>query len=255
MINIYEDIERYIEGDLQGHALADMETAIEENVNLKQEYFFRKEVDSAIQEENVMNLRSQLQQISTSQSPKSTATGREKRIQRRKSYVAAASLTLLLGIGGIGYFHMNSPKNPEEVFEEHYEPYQATISFRSGNEEINSLLVRAYQYYQEEKYTTALTLFDQILEQEQDMGVLLYSGISLMEIDRYYEAEQSFAMVVKNDNNLFIEQAKWYLAMCYIKTNEKTEAEKLLADLAQNSQFYDEQAEKVMRDLAKLEED
>lgn len=253
-MNFYDNIENYIDGYLEGSALAEIETAIEDNPELKQEYLFRKEVNAALKEDDVINLRSQLERISQPQRNISRATDKNS-YKKRKKFVAAASLTLLLGVGGIGYFHMNSPTSAGEVFKEHYEPYQATITFRSGNDELNTLLTQAYQFYQKEEYNKALTLFNQILDKEKDMAALLYSGISLMEIEKYREAQQSFEVVVNDQDNLFIEQAKWYMAMCYIRTNKIKEAEMLLEELARSSQFYSKRSKMALRDLAKLEED
>lgn len=254
-MSFYYEIERYIGGDLQNEALVEMEAALEKDIELRQEYIFRKEVDASIKEDDVINLREQLDKITQPQHGKFGATENKIRFDKRKKFVAAASLSLLLGIGGIGYYQMNAPPSNVEVFEQYYEPYNATISFRSGNEELNSLLTKAYQFYQKEEYSKALSLFNRILDKKKDMAALLYSGISLMEIEKYREAEQSFEVVVEDQDNLFVEQAKWYMAMCYIKANKITEAEMLLEELARSSQFYHKRSKKALRDLAKLEED
>ncbi len=52
----------------------------------------------------------------------------------------------------------------------------------------------------------------------------MMTGISKFEEENYPEAKVSFTKVIDNKDNLFFEDAQWYLALCYLKTGEKDKA-------------------------------
>ncbi len=249
-MNFYENIENYIDNELRGQDLAQMEAAIEEDEDLKQEYRFRKEVNEALKEEDVMNLRAKLQNISGVESQTRPAV--MEWVKRSKVAVAAASLAFLVGLGGIGYHYLNAPETTGEIFHKYYEPYETTITFRSADTELNLLLTEAYEMYQKENYTQALELFRQVMDKREDMAARLYSGISYMEIEKYQKASKSFRSVIEDENNLFLEQAKWYMSMCHLKIGDVSKARNLLAELSQESRFYDERAKEVLKKLKRV---
>ena len=81
------------------------------------------------------------------------------------------------------------------------------------------------------------------------MAANLYSGISLMETEKYLKASKSFQTIITNNNNLFIEQSKWYLAMCYIRMNNTNKAKTILNELVNEDSFYKKPARKVLKEL------
>ena len=64
-----------------------------------------------------------------------------------------------------------------------------------------------------------------------DMQVVLLKGVSNFEEKKYPEAKQSFGKVIDDKNNLYIDQAQWYLALCYLNTNETEKAKQLLTTI------------------------
>jgi tetratricopeptide (TPR) repeat protein len=254
-MNMYDNLERYIDGELQGQELAEMETALAEDPRLKSEYVFRKEVKEAISEDDILNLRDQLQLVTNPQEQPADNAAVLHWMKKHRTAVAAASVALMIGLGGIGYHYMQSPVSTEEIYSEYYEPYEATITFRSADTELNSLLTQAYMKYQEQEYNEALRLFDAVLQKRKDMAANLYSGISYMEIEKYQKARSSFENVIEDKNNLFLDQAKWYMAMCHVKLNNLNEAKDLLRELSEESLYYKKPSKEVMRKLHRTSED
>lgn len=81
------------------------------------------------------------------------------------------------------------------------------------------------------------------------MQAHLLSGVSNMEESKYVEAEKAFTTVIDDNNNLFIESAQWYLALCYVKTEEKDKASQLLMSIRNDGGIYSREAKKVLRKI------
>nr|MDA3952788.1 hypothetical protein [Bacteroidales bacterium] len=93
-------------------------------------------------------------------------------------------------------------------------------------------------------------LFEQVLQtRKKDMAAKLYSGITYLEEEKYQKAKTSFDNIISNNNNLFIEQAKWYLALCYLKTEKIEDAQVILSEIVKEESYYKEMAVGVLKDL------
>ena len=55
--------------------------------------------------------------------------------------------------------------------------------------------------------------------------------------------------IITNNDNLFIEQAKWYLGMCYLKTENTDKAEDVFNEIVKEESYYKDVAVKVLKDL------
>jgi hypothetical protein len=81
------------------------------------------------------------------------------------------------------------------------------------------------------------------------MQSVLLNGVANFEDQKYPEAKQSFVKVINDNNNLYIETAKWYLALCYVKTNEREKAIQQLEIIKKEGGIYSNDAKKVAREL------
>lgn len=251
---MYRKVEEYIQNELTGHELMMFENALSNDPELRTEYELRKGVDLALKENDVMELRDQLDVIAAT-THHDSSSGLMKVMKHSKKWIAAASITLLLTIGGIAYYHQNQPSNKDEIFDEYYKPYEVTVSYRSADSELNSLLEKGFEAYKNKNFSQALTLFQKVLNQREDIAARMYSGISYIETEKYQKANNSFSKVLNSKDNLFIEQAKWYMSICYIKVDEFDRALYLLEDLKSESSYYRNQSEQLIPKLKQLKKD
>jgi tetratricopeptide (TPR) repeat protein len=207
------------------------------------------EINHSIMEDEVMALRETMKYMYEDDSEvKRTSSV----FSKRKFYYAAASAALLIATGGLVQRLSNSDLSNDAVYSKYYTPYDVTVTYRSGNTEVDRILLNALEHYEEHDYERALVLFEEVLENRQnDMAINLYSGISYMEEEKYKKATHSFNHIISNNDNLFIEQAKWYLSMCYVKTENIEKAELVLNEIIQEESYYKDQAKKVLKDLKK----
>ena len=68
-------------------------------------------------------------------------------------------------------------------------------------------------------------------------------------IKKTNEAISTFKQFDLNKNNAFTPFVKWYLALAYLKTNEKENAKLLLESLVENANPQQEMAQKLLTEL------
>jgi tetratricopeptide (TPR) repeat protein len=242
-----EIIDKYLNGEMEDRELEQFNHLLATDPEAQEEVDLHQAIDEAIMEEDIMSFRDTMQMIyAEDEKVKRQPAG----FSRRKLYYAAATLALLLATGGVVRQLTQPDYDNQEMFNQFYQPYEVTVTYRSGNTETDRLLLTALQKYEEEHYQEALVLFEQLLEKRKDdMAVNLYSGISYMEVEKYQKATHSFQTIITDNNNLFIEQAEWYLAMCYLKTDENKKAKELLDELIKKESYYKEMARKIKNEL------
>jgi Tfp pilus assembly protein PilF len=74
-------------------------------------------------------------------------------------------------------------------------------------------------------------------------------GVASFEVKDYPEAKSSFNEVIENKDNYFIEDANWFLAMCYVETGENSLAREQLLMIKDSSSRYRGEARRVLRRL------
>jgi tetratricopeptide (TPR) repeat protein len=223
------------------------EELLASDIGIKQDYELSMEINNSILEEDVIALRETMEYMYNDEIViKRTPTI----FSQKKFYYAAASMALLIATGGLIQRIASPDMDSSEVFEKYYTPYEITVTHRSGNTEVDRLLLNAFEKYEEKNYEQALVLFEEVLEtRKNDMALNLYSGISYMEEEKYQKAKTSFDNIISDKDNLFIEQAKWYLGMCYLKTENTEKAEFVLKEIIKEESYYKDVAVKVLKDL------
>ncbi|MDP3914552.1 MAG: hypothetical protein Q8R96_12540, partial [Bacteroidota bacterium] len=60
---------------------------------------------------------------------------------------------------------------------------------------------------------------------------------------------KEYEAVVTNKDNLFVEQADWYIGLCYLQTNENKKAIKQFKKIANTHGFYQQKALAILRKM------
>ncbi len=241
-----EDIDRYITGELSNEELKVFEDKLSSNPVLASDVRMYREIDSALEESDIMKIRSKLQTIS-----KEVVKDRQRAIRMPLSKLAiasiAASLALILSIGG---WILRQTSSDGEIYSEFYQPYQSTGIIRSGNTTMDNTLTEALQKFNAQEYESALALFRQVVAYDSKNPVVhFYSGASYQETGRFNKAIEEYEIVVKDRDNLFVEQAEWYIGLCYLQTQERRKAYRQLQRISKSNSYYSKKAEAIIRRL------
>ena len=244
-----EEIEGYIYNELSDAEIASFESELATNQNLSAEIELIRNIDKALKENDVMDLRSNLQKIAgTVASEKQTERSFVGKFKAKRFIIStvAASLILLMGITGL--FSRQSSQG--ELYQKFYSTYQTSGIVRSANAATDQTLAKALQKFDNQDYEEALNLFLDVTSRDQNNMVgHFYTGVSLQETGKYQNAIKEYETVIIDEDNLFIEQAQWYIGMCYLQTNENKKAFKQFKNIAKNAGFYQQKAQAILRKM------
>ena len=253
MVSI-ENIERYLDGDLTESEQVSFEHEISVSSSLMEEIALVRDIDNALMEQDVMQLRGNLQGISeraSSEDRTERSLGGRIRINRRFIIpVVAASFVLLLGISGL----LSREAGSEEIYNRYYSRYETAGIVRSSGQDADQTLVAAMQELDKQDYHAALSLFNQVLDRDaSNMAGHFYAGISYQETGKYSNAVTEYETVIRNADNLFIEQAEWYAGLCYLQTGDTRRAVRQFRRIAQSDGYYQPMAKDILRKLKNTE--
>jgi tetratricopeptide (TPR) repeat protein len=239
-------IERYIAGEMGEDEKQWFEKELDGNANLRSEVNLRKEMDLVLKNQKIISLRNKLSDIDKRRRETDVVV----KDSKKPVYMRyAAVISSLVVVACIILF---TGKNPggDEVISRYYKTYEPPASQRSGQTVENPDFTLAVEFYNTNDYANAALFFSKVVESNpKDMQSVLLNGVSNFEDKKYPEAKMSFSTVINDNNNLYIETAKWYLALCYIKTNEKDKAINQLKIITSEEGIYSKNAKKILRKL------
>jgi tetratricopeptide (TPR) repeat protein len=238
-------IERYLSGEMDDNERDWFKKELEGNEKLKKEVEFRQRTDYILKKQDVLNLRAKL--VSIEKQRESALP--ERRHPRFTILKYAAAIAVLLTVGAITLIPNRKVDN-NVIIEKYYKTYEATSSLRSGRSVENPDFARALEYYEVHDYRNAAVYFNRVIENSpDDMQSVLLQGISNFEISNYPEAKKSFVTVITDQDNLYIDHARWYLALCYIKTDERHKAAEQLAVIEKSKSLHRKDAKRILKKL------
>ncbi|HUX95542.1 MAG TPA: hypothetical protein VMV47_07400 [Bacteroidales bacterium] len=238
-------IERYISFEMTESERQWFIREIEGNDELRREVDLRKRSEEILKKQATVSLRTKLTEIEKQRAERKKAAAMRKIAVVRYAAVFAgvAIITSLILFTG-------RTLTSEEIVTKFYKAYEAPSSQRSSVYDENTDYVLGLKYYNAQDYKNAASQFAKVLEKNpEDMQTHLLSGVSNMEDKRYTEAKSSFTTVIDDNDNLFIESAKWYLALCYLKTQDNTKASSLLVSIKDEGGLYSKEAKKILKKI------
>jgi len=242
-------IQPFLDGELSREELDWINKELEDNAVLAEDIKLYREVDTAIREDDVLDLRDQLNVIHNDLGEEVSNPKKPARYRKAISYAAIASVAILVSVG-VMYKLQTRKLSNQEIFEKYYEPYQVTMVYRSAESSSAAFLQEARQMYDAGMYTEAITLYEQVLLKDPgDMESKLYSGISYLETDQYVKADKSFNSIIDHNDNLFIEQAEWCLGFCYLMTENSAAARKQFYNIAISNSTFKQDALEVLKTM------
>lgn len=238
-------IERYNNEEMSNSEKIWFEKELEGNKKLRDEVMLRRKTDNILKNQDVISLRNKLSRIENSR----TAAQKTPRFSRVLVYSSAAAITLMLLVGSSIALYERSI-SIDDILKAYENQYQPSTGQRSLQIKSNDDFEQGLQYFNTSDYRNAAFFFNKVVDTNpKDMAATLLNGISDYEETRYSEAKVSFGKVIDDNKNLYIDQAQWYLAACYIRTNENDKAIQLLKTIKNEAGIYSKPAGKIIKRL------
>lgn len=243
MENKYDLIDKYLNGKMSVREQTEFEDILRKNSNLMNEYLLRRDLNNAIAEDDIMDLRDHLEEIINSKPEHTT-----KQINIRLITSIAA---LFVGLIIVSVIFLNkSTFDNTQTFNKYYQKYPSVINSRSLTENHNKLFIESFQAYEQGDYDVAIKKMKQLLiDDGKNNLVLFYLALAEMEQEQWDESEKHFNILVQDSNHIFCEQAHWYLALTYLKKNDIVNSKKILDLIVRENFTMHEDAESLLSDI------
>lgn len=239
-------IERYIAAEMGEDEKLWFERELEGNENLRTEVDLRKKTDLILKNQNIIGLRNKLSEIEKKRKEADVTVN----TTTKTVYLRYAALIATLVVIGSAVLFTGKSKGIDEVISPLYKTYEPPSVQRSGQSVVNADFTLALEFYNTNDYANAALFFSKVLESNpKDMQSALLQGVSNFEDQKYPEAKMSLNTVIDDNNNLFIETARWYLALCYVKTNDTDKAISQLQGIVEDKGIYSKDARKIIHKL------
>jgi len=239
-------VDDYLDGILSATEEKDFLKTVDEDDTLSDELHFQQEVRESIHDEGFAKLRNALMKESATIENEPRHIVFHSRKDKNVVYAIAATIALLIASGLLYIFLNGQLVKPEQLAEKYYHPAQSIQHLRSLEESDLMGANEAFDFYNNGDYAQALTRFSTI---ENKVVSAFYSGICYYELKNYQEAERSFQFIINHKRNLFYEQAEWYLALTYLKTDKVTQAKEILSQMSQKDSPFSEQSLEILEKL------
>ena len=135
------------------------------------------------------------------------------------------------------------PTSPDQLFDRYFETYALTTSAGQSEDPVRMALHAAYSA---QEYRAAISAFDQLTD-VTDLDHLLMAN-SYMAIGRPAGGLSSLTKVIEGKSSLRPE-ARWYLALTYVKLNDLTSAGVLAQAVVESDPARASKARKLFDEL------
>ncbi|NLN30022.1 MAG: tetratricopeptide repeat protein [Bacteroidales bacterium] len=238
-------IERFLSGEMKEAEEEWFRNELGRNEKLRHEIALRQLTNTSLKNHDVLQLRNKLTAIAS----RKTEQTPSKKGRRRKDLTRAAVFAGLVLCGTLAFLN-NRTMSTDEIFDHYYKFYDITTPLRSANDAGNTDYLTAIEYFNVQDYHNAAHYFSRVLSNDpRYIESVLMTGVSKFEEEKYAEAKSSFTKVIDDRDNLFFEDAQWYLALCYLKTSEKDKALNSLKAVRKSGSIYSKNAGKILKKI------
>lgn len=160
-----------------------------------------------------------------------------------KWFLIAASIVVLVSISVVLKKTVFVRVNSSGLFAAYYQPYFFVVDQTRGSDSLADVLINeATELYKAGDYELASNISANVLELDpKQVKALFIHGLTMIEVKNYQKAADEFGLILSNYDSYQLE-AKWYLALCFLKLERKRDAKILLRELSLSKNYYQTRA-------------
>jgi len=255
-------IDKYLDGELEGKELEQFEEALKNDPKLAARVKLHRRLPEAIMEKDIVELEDSLKAIFEESKEQVIESPKPKIFPLRRILAIAASVVILVVAGWLIYQN-NQIQTPEQLFADYMSPPStiAPAQFRSSDpsdknqieQEIKKAWEQADQFYGQQNTAEALKKLQIIQELDPEFEVQSRSayfyalGLVQLQNNTPQEALKAFDQIDSND---YKESVQWYRALTLLILPERSkEAIPMLEDISTSNHPKKEEASKLLKEL------
>ncbi|MFC4634818.1 tol-pal system YbgF family protein [Dokdonia ponticola] len=248
--NIY--IESYLLGNLSKEEVAIVEKRMSEDVRFRESVLLQKELYASLDESDWSFAKNvtpeKIQEYETLFKSKETAQLKEAILKAQSDYkkntskngrslfyyLSAAVVIVMITISVL----LSKDQTSQDLYVTYYTTSDIPSLVSRGGED-DSELINAERYFENAEYTKALEILIPKVATvtKNKASVLLYKGISEMELGQFEKAHTSFDQLIHSDL-LDAPMGLWYKALLYLKMDAPEKAKTILQQISSSSSNY-----------------
>jgi hypothetical protein len=245
------EIEEYINNELEESLVSSFEEELLNNEGLAAEVRLSREINDAIGEKDIMALRESLKEIKASEDESESRQLHgiiPLKLRKAMWYAAVASVILVLGLN---ITFQNQSISPTALYNEYYQRVDGNPGItRSISLPEERLISQALLDMNNKEYDKALEQLNNILAKDAQSAVgNFYTGAIYQQKEQFDKAVQYYTSVIKQGDNLFIDQSEWYIGLCYLNRNEKEKAIRQFRKISWKGGYYQQQSNEILKKL------
>ena len=163
----------------------------------------------------------------------------------QKNFVLLCVFIGFLFILYFGIKHINNMNNfsGNDIFNKYYRPYKEDIY--KGSEFNISNIKENYAYGD---YFKILENFNEISVKDSIyIDVCFYKGLACIELNQIKSAIDNFTKIVLNANNKYTHEARWYLALSYLKVDQIERAKDYFEDIIKIQRYKSKESKEILK--------
>lgn len=156
-------------------------------------------------------------------------------------YAAAAVVALLIAVKVL----LPGQASSDELFAEYFTPYPNVFEPTMRGMDMTTKRTEAFQAYEHKNYSRAAVLFNELLAVKKESEILFLLGNTNLMLGQVDEARENFVTLINDFDDMDL-QAKWYLSLCYLKSDDRENARKMLRELGETEISYASKAKELL---------
>lgn len=181
--------------------------------------------------------------------------GSKKNNKRRcgifKKWWMIAGIVVLIAAGSAILICTRLQTSYDTLYSEYYQTYH--FSATRGQKEKQLSIDNAFSEYEEGRYESAITMLSNLEEIEKNQFINLWIGLSYMELENYNSAINEFTKGLDQSDYIGRDYYTWYLALCYVKIQDKKKSLEMLNQLKLNGDnYFSEKAKTLFKKLNRI---
>jgi hypothetical protein len=228
----YEIISRYVDGEMDAGEMKAFEELLQRDAELRNEVSLYKEVNGTLKSKlhpskEELALRSTLEQMNGQYfKPQAKVV-----TMRQKSWWSAAAVAAVLVIATMIWAPWK-----QDLYRQYAAIEMTTAAERGAPED--SLLVKATRDFNEKRFREAIPSLQALIRSDStNTYTRFYYGIALLEVGQAEKSRQEMAQLF-NGTSIFRYDAAFYIALSYLKENNKAVSKEWLQKIPADAGIY-----------------
>ncbi|NAS31137.1 tetratricopeptide repeat protein [Flavobacteriaceae bacterium R38] len=246
---LFEDIENYLDESNDSKGKSRLKERLNKYSDLYLEVEKHQDLKEALSDKDAIAFKEKLvaigKELKTEEGNVPEETTEPKVTSMFFSWRIAATILVIIGLGS--YFIINSlSPNKSDLLNQYFSVYPLEGVIRGDS--LGSSLTKKLNVYSNGDYQSAIINLEELITENPGKEVLkIYLGNSYLQTNQVNKAIAEFQSI--DSISMYYENAQWYLALSFLKTNQEVEAKEILRRLLKLNGAYNNKASDLLKEL------